>query len=242
MFSGEYNGIKIELPFINNAEFIRSSEKVKYGCIQSDGFVGGFEKGAWEPCEIDKITRFLPRDIDVIEFGAGSGYTACFTNKLLEGKRHIVFEANPLLIPVIENNRDINGCNFEVVGKAYAFGKSSIDYHVTNPVDNIVSLMYPVVFKVDAVSLSDVLEEYKLDDWYSIIMDIEGYEFDIVNEAKALEKCKLFIIEIHTPGAEAGHRGFDNSADVKGFLEGLGFVLKDNCGCPNRNYVYERPV
>lgn len=233
MFRGVYNGITIELPFPDAAEGVR------VGCLQSSGFVGGFERGLWEPCEIDKISRFLPRDIDVIEFGAGSGYISCFTNKLLQGKRHIVFEANPILTPIIENNRDINGCNFEVVGKAYAFGKPFIDYPVTTAHDNIVALSRPVVFKVEAVSLGDVVEQYNLD-WYSLIMDIEGAEFDIVNEAKALEKCKHMIIEIHSSGAEAGHRGFDDSADIKGFLTSLGFVLKDNCGCANRNYVYER--
>jgi hypothetical protein len=100
-----------------------------------------------------------------------------------------------------------------------------------------VALSSPVTFKVDTVSIGAVAKEYGLNN-YSVIMDVEGTEFEIIHDN--LDGCTFLLIEIHTPGCEAGHRGFDNSADVKGYLSSLGFKQKDKCGCPNCIYVYER--
>jgi len=234
MFKCNIHGIEIEMPFPYDTD---SGEK--FGILQCYSHLNeGILKGGWEQCERDRINRFLP-DADLIEFGAGTGFLSCFSNKKLNNKKHVSFEANPLLIPIIKHNRDINGCNFEVVNKAYHGTDKIIDYLVTTPYDNIVSLPQPVTFRVESLNLSDVIRDYGFNE-YSLLMDIEGYEIGLVGEAEALKKCNCIVLEHHRSGFEAGHRGFNDSIDVSRFLLDNGFVMKDKCGCANWIGVYGR--
>ena len=235
-FRCEVHGVIIEMPFAMD------NGQEKFGIVQCEQHLrSGVATGGWEQCERDRTNRFLP-DTNVIEFGGGTGFLSCFTNKLIGAdKKHIVYEANPILKQVIEHNRDINGCNFEVVTKAYHGSEKLIDYLVTNPHDNIASLQEPVTFRIEAVNLGDIVREYGLEE-YALVMDVEGYEIGLVNESEALKKCRSIIIEIHRSGAEAGGRGFDDSINVHQFLLDEGFTLLDRCPCIGWVGAYERQV
>ena len=235
MFRCTVWGVKIEMPYPNEQAGIRSPT----GLAQAGAFEGAIACGGWEQCERDRIGRFL-LDTDVIEFGGGTGFISCFTNKLMKNNRlHLVYEASPLLIEMIENNRNINGCNFKVINKAYNAVEKSINYEITNVIDNIVAYDTPTIFNVDAVSLADVLTEYPQIEEYTLVMDVEGSENGLVLESEALKKCKAVFIDIHKSGYEAGGKGFAWT-DVNKFLLEEGFVLKDRCGCVNWVGAYAR--
>ena len=52
----------------------------------------------------------------IVEFGGGIGVISCLANRRIgQRDRHIVVEANPHLIPLLEKNRSLNRCAFTVV-------------------------------------------------------------------------------------------------------------------------------
>jgi hypothetical protein len=89
--------------------------------------------GLYEREETDLVRSYLPRDEPVIELGGSIGVVSCLTNKLLEcPEDHVVVEANPVLIPTLERNREQNGCRFAIEPAAAAYGTERVDFGVTD--------------------------------------------------------------------------------------------------------------
>lgn len=213
------------------------------GVIMSSAIEGAVRCGGWEQCERDRINRFLP-DMDVIEVGAGLGFISCFTNKKLIDRQHIVLEANPLLIPILEHHKEINNSTFTILNKAYSCSEESVNFTVKSAHENIVGIAHAKVFNVPAISLSAILDEYNISE-YSLVMDIEGAEIHLLEEPRSLDKCKMIIIEIHPSSCYTKDISMEPNpskyyVDVSKFLVEEGFVLKDRCGCPDWVGVYER--
>ena len=75
------------------------------------------------------VARYLRRDLPVVELGGSMGVVACVSNKLLKNKAaHLVVEANPLAIPHLELNRNLNRCQFEIINRAIAYGVDSVTF------------------------------------------------------------------------------------------------------------------
>ena len=92
-------------------------------------YKSGFFRGDYEAPECALLQQAVDPNLGVVEFGASIGVMACLTNrKLNDRKRHVVVEANALLIPVLENNREINNCGFQIINKAVAYGCDTIDF------------------------------------------------------------------------------------------------------------------
>ena len=80
-------------------------------------FLGGLAcLGVYETVRaIRRCTVPAPRTLPVVELGGSAGIVACLTNSLLlDPTRHIVVEANPNLVPILERNRQTNGCQFGI--------------------------------------------------------------------------------------------------------------------------------
>ena len=72
-----------------------------------------------EPHERALLKRWLPKDLPIVEFGGGIGVVSCSANRRLDRpEQHIVIEANPAVTPLLEQNRDLNGCRFQVKNMA----------------------------------------------------------------------------------------------------------------------------
>ena len=79
--------------------------------------------GFYEQPERIALTRYLDPDLPVIELGGCAGVIACLTNRRLHDRRaHVVVEANPLMLPLLLKNARLNGCDFQVVNAAIAYG------------------------------------------------------------------------------------------------------------------------
>ena len=77
----------------------------------------------YEEPERDALKEFLDPDLPVIELGACLGVISCLTNRRLrQPEKHVVVEANPTLVPMIEQNRERNGCRFRIVNAAVSYG------------------------------------------------------------------------------------------------------------------------
>lgn len=221
---------------------IQLPSDLEVGCMMSSAIEDAIRRGGWEQCERARIDKFLP-DMDVIEMGAGLGFISCITNRKLVNRQHIVIEANPLLIPILEHHMEINNITFTILNKAYNCSKKSVDFWVISAHENIVGIAHAKAFNVPAISLSEILDEYNINE-YSLIMDIEGAEIHLIEEPRSLDKCKMIIIEIHPGSCYTKDVSMEPDpsiyhVDVNKFLVEEGFVLKDRCGCQNWVGVYE---
>ncbi len=182
----------------------------------------------YEAAERRAVTRYLRRDLPVIELGGSMGVVACVTNKLLQNPRaHVVVEANPRAAAQLGHNRRLNGCEFEIVNCAIAYGTSSVNFRpstnmagssITRPGDEM-----PVT--VDAIQLGRIVEGRGLGP-FSLICDIEGVEYDLVcQEIAVLAKAHTIIMETH-----ARYIGEDKLRLMMAKLAEAGFKIIEEIG------------
>jgi FkbM family methyltransferase len=156
---------------------------------------GKFFADSYELPERTLSTRHLKPTDTVLELGASLGVVSCSINKTLENRSaHVAIEANPLLIPTLQNNRDTNGAKFHVINAVLS--NKEVAYISTDRVMDSNSVSDTGV-KVDTISVSEIENKTKLI-FNALIMDIEGGEYDVVSEnSLLLKRLRLAIIEFH---------------------------------------------
>jgi len=157
-------------------------------------------RGVYEKPERVAIKRFLRRELPVIELGGSIGVVACITNKMLANPtRHLVVEADPGLIPRLTENRNLNGCQFEVLNRALAYGASSVSFFTTPDTrGGGIHHTSGTEFSVPATTLEQAARDFSFERG-TLICDIEGAEVDLVdNEIGVLERrVETLIVEVH---------------------------------------------
>jgi len=157
--------------------------------------------GRYEKPERQALKKFLDPELPVVEFGAAIGVIACLTNKRLsDPKKHVVVEANPDLLPLLEENRDRNDCQFTILHRAVAHGCEQVTFNqCDNYLGSSVQAAAARTITVPATTLLDVMNGFGFERC-SLVCDIEGGEGDLVRyEAETLaRKVKTLIIEVHT--------------------------------------------
>lgn len=155
--------------------------------------------GSYELPERVAARRYIRPEWAVVELGGCIGVVACITNKLLQSpERHIVLEANPLVIPHLEANRRVNGSSFTILNRALAYDREAVTF---TPLEDFwgTSLYKNEghVVTVPTTQLSTILSENHFED-FALICDIEGEELELVfRETKAVSKARLIIMEVH---------------------------------------------
>jgi len=164
----------------------------------------------YETPEREAIQLFLDPSLPVVELGGSVGVLACLTNrKLTNPNQHVVVEANTVLIPLLQENRDRNKCSFTIEPYAYAYdheyvvfhsnatdflGSSTLTYRAAEPaVDTIVK---DVVVKT--INLQTILDQHGFSRC-TLICDIEGGEAELLKNESVLirDKVSLFVLELH---------------------------------------------
>jgi FkbM family methyltransferase len=154
--------------------------------------------GGYEADERALIKKFLRPEDTVLELGGCLGVVSCTTNQLLRDRsRHVVVEANPLLIPWLFRNRELNNSNFLV--EHCAVGKPpevTFYIHSTSVVDGSSQRKSGRAVRLPCRSISELNERYG--PFSTLIMDVEGSEYDVLEAAPALLKnYRLAVIEFH---------------------------------------------
>jgi FkbM family methyltransferase len=178
-----------------------------YGCLffVDDDYIPSATKGYMllglhENLERYAIRRFLDPGAPVLECGAAFGVVSCITNRRLDWpRRHVVVEPNPRLLGLLETNRDVNRCAFDIVPAAIAYGQSHLDLIITDdPLGSGVKGQQGARVRVPARSVGSLLEEYDFRD-ATLICDIEGAECDMVTfDADSLAaRVKDLVLEVH---------------------------------------------
>lgn len=185
---------------IDGCEFSVDVPNVSYG------FKGEFLLDRYENAERRLIQEYLVPRLPVIELGGGIGVTSCIINKQLkQSEDHIVIEANTSLIPVLEKNRNMNKCAFQVRNLAYSFDSDEERFQARcmYTVGSVSKLQASTEeaneIVVPAVPLRKLLYETGFSQ-VTLVCDIEGSEFELIeNEIDVISThVHTFLVEFHS--------------------------------------------
>lgn len=164
-----------------------------------------FLQGRCELPERIAIQRYLDPNLPVGELGAAIGIVSCLANHRLRcPERQVVVEANHSLIPLPEENRSRNKCQFKVLHRAVAYGVSEVVFNInrvcflsSNAMADMPSESFEKVY-VPAITLREIMDAQRFDRC-TLICDIEGGELDLLRHEGDLlrERVSTIIMEVH---------------------------------------------
>lgn len=175
--------------------------------------------GIYEISERQLTKRFIDRNLPTVEIGGSIGCVACTTNRLLADPRaHVVVECNPVVLPTLERNRNLNHCGFTIEAAALAYGADTISFGITD------NFMMGRLFSDDkrqatvrTTTLRQIIDKHHFAT-INLISDSEGAEVEMVeNESELLrDHVKWIIIETHEVqrGRSAIARTLDGLRDL----------------------------
>ncbi len=213
--TGALDGCTFDLSHANIATFLKSRFLLK----------------SWEEESRFLFKKHMPKDMPLVEFGASIGIVSCITNKQLANpEAHIVVEANPRLLPILEKNRADNNCGFKILNKAIAYGASEAHFTLNDRCNEGSISQTAADITVPTISLRKILDAEGLTK-INMICDIEGAEVDLVeNEGHVLrDHVEWLIVELH---------GKERSRKTCEGLEAQGFGLVEEF---ENNRMYHRP-
>ena len=118
---------------------------------------------------------------------------------LLDPTRQVVLECNPMLLPTLKKNRDVNGCRFEIEPLALAYGRQTVSFTVTDHfMLGGVGNRPTARVDVPTTYLRKILDKYGFDR-INLISDCEGAEIGLVDHEADLLRDRVgrLIVEIH---------------------------------------------
>lgn len=179
----------------------------------------------YERAERELVARHVPTDLPVIELGGGIGVISSILNRrLADPTRHVLLEANPALIPLIERNRGLNDGRFEVRNLAYSATAETVSLELDG--DYTVGRAVPAgsgTVTVPAASLARIADEAGFAT-FSLISDTEGGELSMIDREidVLVARVAVLVVELHRP--EPGDGTMDDRVDR---LVAHGFELVD---------------
>ena len=123
-----------------------------------------------EAAEQSMVKEFLREDDVVLELGARYGSVSCTINKILNNKKNQVsVEPDYRIWSSLENNRNSNGCEFEI-----------INGFVSRQKLNIIAKGYDTTFTPDETSNVECLTLEEIEDKFNLsfnvlVADCEGF-------------------------------------------------------------------
>jgi FkbM family methyltransferase len=158
--------------------------------------------GVYEYPERQLIGRWLPRDIDCVELGCSIGIISrVILSRLQPACRLIAVEASHELLDLAMRNIKTAGFSSRFVPTHGAVHYEG-DYVIfANDADHIrgkvATSEHNNGTKTPCASLKRIIQRYSLDK-YSLVMDIEGSEFGVLEQdSESLAACQAIIAEVH---------------------------------------------
>lgn len=181
--------------------------------------------GIYEVAERELSKRYIDRSLPTVEIGASIGGVSCIVNKLLtDPSAHVVVECNPVVLPTLETNRELNGCKFVIEPRALAYGTESVEFSIATD-HFMMGRLHGDTEKqisVPTITLRQIIEKYRFET-INLISDSEGSEVEMVeHDANVLrDRVKWIILETHE-----AERGAATIARVLSTLSELGFEVE----------------
>jgi FkbM family methyltransferase len=219
---GRFVGLPTDIVRLDGCKFSIAGDRVPANVVDL------LLSDLYEEPERKALAKFLDRELPVVELGACIGVVSCLTNRRLRAaEKHVVVEANPALLPLIEENRARNGCQFKIVNAAVSYGAETITFNVD---DNILASSVSDDAR-HAVTVSTTTLERLLNDHgferATLICDIEGAELQLVeHELQTLgARVATIIMELHD--RIVGH---EPTEQMLAQLESAGFKIVNRDG------------
>ena len=152
--------------------------------------------------EFQLISKWLPTDLPVIEFGGCLGVVSAHIRRSIAPDAElIVVEANPDIVDVCEANarRPSPESPTEVICGAIAYGVDEVSFqrrrnlHVSQiATDGEGNFVCP------AYTLEKIVGRLQGDGPYALVCDIEGGEYQMMSaDTSVLSRCRTAIVETH---------------------------------------------
>ncbi|SEK77367.1 methyltransferase, FkbM family [Aquimarina amphilecti] len=201
------NGVSITIPF----------------SLTDFKFRGRFVFNNYETEEAEYLSKYLPPEATVIELGGCLGFVSCLTNKiLLDKNKHIVLEANPNLIPLIQKNKEDNNCFFSIENLVVTKEKETQFYIHDLIVGGSLKRKTGKQVNIEGTTFDSLRRKYDVD-FDTLIMDIEGGELELFrNHKEEIKKFKMIFFEVHP---FAGILTKEEAQECEEILLGLGFRI-----------------
>ena len=164
-----------------------------------------FVLNRYETPEREALRTCIDPTLPVIELGASIGVISCLTNKkLLHPLKHVVVEANPDLIPLLESNRERNGCCFTVLNAAVFYSAEEVEFLISDSILASSATRMDGRFRISrreripTISLQNILDKFGFTEC-TLICDIECGEVELVHqEIETIKKhVSTILMEIH---------------------------------------------
>jgi FkbM family methyltransferase len=143
--------------------------------------------------------KYIAPDATVLELGGCLGVISCLVNRrLADPRRHVVFEAHPLIVPYLEANRRRNGCEFEVRQQIISRAPTATFYRRDPSIGGSSTVRVGrLAIEMSTTTVERVEHEtgFTFD---SLVIDIEGGEHGFFTENVGLvERLRVVIVEFH---------------------------------------------
>jgi FkbM family methyltransferase len=181
--------------------------------------------GIYEIEERELSARHINRSLPTIEIGGCIGGVSCTVSKLLQNPTaHVVVECNPVLLPTLEYNRQLNGAQFTIEPYAIAYGAETISFGIDDAMMGSALRRQNQQVTVPTTTLRKLVDKHGFD-LINLISDCEGAEIDLIdNEPDTLrDRVKWFVAEVHPEFV-----GPDKVAKMMTDLGRLGFQVRSN--------------
>ena len=205
--------------------------------LVSNKTIASFFFNSYESSERRFIRKYLRKDLPVIEIGSSIGIVSSLIGKITEQIVYCI-EANPQLIPIIEQNLRLNKVeNFQVFN--YAVGDSTSDFLYfqkgeTNIHGKVYNHQMENSVRVPVTSISSFKYQHQIEE-FVLVSDIEGAEIYVLkNDLQSLQSCQQIIIETHDTRLNGVEYKYQQ---LKELIISSGFNLIDSYG---PNYVFSR--
>jgi FkbM family methyltransferase len=213
--------------FIKKSKFFPIEKfKFKFPLSSSENYVSGFR--GYELSERNLVKKYVHKNDTILELGGSVGVISCFSNQILTDKtRHIVVEPNPNVIPFLNLNKEENSCEFTIEQCIVSSGVSEIDFYIYK--SHLTSSVYSLKesdrekISVKSITIDKLSEKHNLA-FNTLIMDIEGFEYNFLLENKINFFSKM-IIEFHPDIL-----GDQKITECKNILLNNSFKLEDKIG------------
>ena len=152
--------------------------------------------GAVEMDEISVAKKYISSSDVVVELG-GIGIAAARINRIINPKKHVCFEANPSLIPYLQNLFKINNMDISVKNMALGSNKKLKFYALNDYI--LSSFTKPknrndfIEIEVDTISCQKIIDNYLPT---AIFCDVEGAELEYF-DASNYKNVRTIVIELH---------------------------------------------
>jgi len=190
-------------------------------------------EGEYEAKEIAAIETYLQPEMDVVDFGACLGFTACFTNKrLTEEQTHFAVEPNPDVQQALRATRERNECKFEILQRAYGTTGSTVEIRPAGSAWSASQYRDDgAAVKVNQVDIETLIEKFDLSN-LAIVADIEGAEAEMITGELAVleDHCVLLIVEFHDGKDDIAAEQRELIREAKALLDASAFELADQDG------------